>query len=182
MPATLSLTLGTPAAFGAFTPGVGKDYPPSTTATVISTAGDATLTVADPSTTATGHLVNGAFSLQPAAAGAGLARRRPPARSRRRRLAARPRWRRWTNPVSNDPVTIGFKQTILASERAAHGRLREDAHVHALDDATVIDASPRPLRFDLGRYTGRQSQALYTPALLHSEPGRETQWPTACTA
>jgi len=22
----------------------------------------------------------------------------------------------WTNPVSNDPVTIGFSQTILASE------------------------------------------------------------------
>ena len=26
MPATLSLTLGTPASFGAFTPGVAKDY------------------------------------------------------------------------------------------------------------------------------------------------------------
>ena len=26
MPATLSLTLGTPAAFGAFTPGVAQDY------------------------------------------------------------------------------------------------------------------------------------------------------------
>ena len=40
-----------------------KDYTASTTATVISTAGDATLSVADPSATATGHLVNGAFSL-----------------------------------------------------------------------------------------------------------------------
>ena len=36
MPATLSLTLGTPAGFGAFTPGVAKDYTASTTATVIS--------------------------------------------------------------------------------------------------------------------------------------------------
>src|SRR4051812_29137116 len=59
VPATLALTLGTPAAFGAFAPGVAKDYDASMTANVISTAGDATLSVADPSATATGHLVNG---------------------------------------------------------------------------------------------------------------------------
>ena len=55
--------MGTPAGFGAFTPGAQKDYFATTTANVISTAGDATLSVADPSATATGHLVNGAFSL-----------------------------------------------------------------------------------------------------------------------
>ena len=63
VPATLSLTLGTPASFGAFTPGVARDYTASTAANVISTAGDATLSVADPSSTNTGHLVNGSFSL-----------------------------------------------------------------------------------------------------------------------
>ena len=63
MPATLALTLGTPAAFGAFTPGIGKTYTAGTTANVISTAGDATLSVADPSANATGRLVNGTFSL-----------------------------------------------------------------------------------------------------------------------
>ena len=63
MPATLSLTLGAAASFGAFTPGVTRTYTASTTANVISTAGDATLTVSDPSATAPGHLVNGAFSL-----------------------------------------------------------------------------------------------------------------------
>ena len=63
MPATLALTLGRPATFGAFTPGVARDYTASTTANVVSTAGDATLSVADPSSNATGHLVNGAFSL-----------------------------------------------------------------------------------------------------------------------
>ena len=62
-PATLSLTLGAPASFGAFTPGVARDYAASTTALVTSTAGNATLTVHDASTVATGHLVNGAFSL-----------------------------------------------------------------------------------------------------------------------
>ena len=35
----------------------------STTATVISSAGDAALSIADPSSTATGHLTNGTFSL-----------------------------------------------------------------------------------------------------------------------
>src|SRR5262245_17384396 len=63
VPATLSLTLGNPASFGAFTPGTAKDYTASTTANVVSSAGDATLTVADPSATNTGKLVNGAFTL-----------------------------------------------------------------------------------------------------------------------
>ena len=63
VPATLALTLGTPAAFGAFTPGVAKTYDARMTANVISTAGDALLSVADPSSNATGHLVNGTFSL-----------------------------------------------------------------------------------------------------------------------
>jgi hypothetical protein len=48
------LTLGPAASFGAFTPGVGKDYLATTTTSVVSTAGDATLTVADLATTDTG--------------------------------------------------------------------------------------------------------------------------------
>ena len=63
VPATLALTLGTPASFGAFTPGVARDYDATMTANVISTAGDATLSVADPATTNTGKLVNGTFAL-----------------------------------------------------------------------------------------------------------------------
>ena len=140
MPATLALTMGTPAAFGAFTPGVGKEYTARHHGHVISTAGDATLSVADPSATATGHLVNGTFSLnqalqaQASSPAAGLAK--PFANvggsASPTTLAS------WTNPVSNDPVAIGFKQTILASEAAAHGRLLEDAHVHALDHDSVV--------------------------------------------
>ena len=64
MPATLALTLGTPPTFGAFTPGVAKDYTASTTANVISTAGDAALTVSDP-----GHLMNGTYALPSALRG-----------------------------------------------------------------------------------------------------------------
>jgi alpha-L-rhamnosidase len=48
VPPTLSLALGAAASFGAFTPGVDRDYDASTTATVTSTAGDASLAVAAP--------------------------------------------------------------------------------------------------------------------------------------
>ena len=40
-----------------------RDYTATTTANVISTAGDAALSVTDPSATAPGRLVNGAFAL-----------------------------------------------------------------------------------------------------------------------
>ena len=97
VPATLSLTLGAPATFGAFTPGVAKDYTASTTANVISTAGDATLTVPDP-----GHLMNGSFSLpEPLLVAFSKAT--------------------WTAPVSNDPVTIAFKQHINANDALRTG-------------------------------------------------------------
>ena len=54
VPATLALTLGAPATFGAFTPGVARSYETSTTATVTSTAGNAALSSSDP-----GRLTNG---------------------------------------------------------------------------------------------------------------------------
>jgi hypothetical protein len=64
VPATISLTLGsTPTTFGAFIPGVDANYDATQSATIISTAGDATLSVSDPSATATGHLVNGNYQL-----------------------------------------------------------------------------------------------------------------------
>ena len=47
VPATMSLTLGAPASFGAFMPGVARDYTASTTATTVSSAGNATLSVSD---------------------------------------------------------------------------------------------------------------------------------------
>jgi hypothetical protein len=95
--ATLALTMGAPATFGAFTPGIAKEYTASTTATVISTAGDATLTVADPSTTNTGKLVNGAFALATPLQGLGVLKT-------------------WAAPVSNESVPVTFKQSIAANE------------------------------------------------------------------
>jgi hypothetical protein len=92
VPATLSLTLGAPASFGQFAPGVTKDYTASTTANVISTAGDATLSYSDP-----GHLMNGPFALNSP-------------------LVVELSKSTWTGPTSNDPVTIGFKQHIDSTD------------------------------------------------------------------
>jgi hypothetical protein len=93
VPATLSLTLGAPASFGAFTPGVAKDYAAQTSATVTSTAGDAALSVAP----SPAYLANGSFSLP------------EPLQVTLSKAS-------WTAPVSNDPVTIAFKQHINASD------------------------------------------------------------------
>jgi hypothetical protein len=97
VPATLSLTLGAPASFGAFTPGVTKDYTASTTAGVTSTAGDAALSVSDP-----GHLMNGTFTL-PSPLTVSFSKAS------------------WTGPVSNDPVTIAFGQHIDANDALRTG-------------------------------------------------------------
>ena len=92
VPATLSLSLGAPATFGPFTPGVEQEYTAATTANVISTAGDAALTVSTP-----GHLTNGAFSLA------------EPLRVELSKAA-------WTAPVSNDTSSVGFKQLIKRTD------------------------------------------------------------------
>ena len=65
---------------------------------MISTAGDAALTVCDP-----GHLTNGAFTLP------------EPLRVAFSKAT-------WTAPVSNDPVTITFKQRDRGDRRAADRR------------------------------------------------------------
>ena len=90
VPATLALSLGTTATFGAFTPGVAKTYTAATSANVISTAGDATLSISDPSSTATGRLVNGTFSLVQPRAGEGGERGRHRRRVRARRRLGQP--------------------------------------------------------------------------------------------
>jgi len=97
VPATLALTLGAPASFGAFTPGVAKDYMATTSANVVSTAGDAALTVGDP-----GRLTNGSFSL-PSPLQVAFSKST------------------WSAPVSNDPVTITFTQHIGANDALRTG-------------------------------------------------------------
>jgi X-Pro dipeptidyl-peptidase len=97
VPATLALTLGAPASFGAFTPGVDTEYTATSTANVVSTAGDATLSVSEP-----GHLMNGTFALPEAL-----------------RVELTPA--SWTGPVSNAAVAMTFRQHIGASDALRTG-------------------------------------------------------------
>jgi aminopeptidase N len=92
VPATLALTLGAPANFGAFTPGIEKTYTAATTGKVTSTAGDATLTVSDP-----GHLMNGTFAL-PESLQVALSKSA------------------WTGPTSNEDITVNFSQRIKPTD------------------------------------------------------------------
>jgi photosystem II stability/assembly factor-like uncharacterized protein len=121
VPATLALSLGAPASFGTFMPGAGKDYDAFTTADVLSTAGDATLSVTDTSSAAAGHLVNGSFALpQPLQAhasspAAGSGNAFAPVSGNALALLS------WSAPVSHDPVTIALRQTIGANDALRSG-------------------------------------------------------------
>jgi hypothetical protein len=115
VPATLALALGTPAAFGAFVPGIDRNYDASSIATVVSSAGDAALSVSDPSANATGRLVNGAFSLtEPlqarasSAAGLGSAVHAPLSTTAGSPLTLLT----YAGPASNDAVAVAFRQHI----------------------------------------------------------------------
>ena len=117
VPATLSLTLGTPAQFGAFTPGIMKTYLASTSANVISTAGDALLSVADPSSFGTGHLVNGTFILaQPLQARARNAANTGTAYNNVGSSASPLNLLTWSAPTSNDAVSLEFSQLVNAND------------------------------------------------------------------
>jgi hypothetical protein len=115
---TLALTLGAPAtSLGTFVPGLAADYTSSLVTTVTSTAGDAALAVADPSATATGHLVNGTFSLpQPLQVMAGTAAFAPVGGA-----ASPTALLTYNRPISNDSNAITFKQSIGATDALRTG-------------------------------------------------------------
>ncbi len=73
------------------------DNTASTVANVVTTAGDAALNVSDP-----GHPVNGSYALPQPMQVTGVPKT-------------------WTGPASNDPVTIGFKQAIGATDALRSG-------------------------------------------------------------
>jgi hypothetical protein len=117
VPATLSLTLGNATPLGPFTAGQTKDYTATMAANVISSAGDALLSVADPSSNATGHLVNGAFSLPSALQARGTKADTTGTAFNDVGSSASPlNLLTWSAPVSNDPVTIEFKQHIGSTD------------------------------------------------------------------
>jgi sugar phosphate isomerase/epimerase len=124
VPSLLQLVIPTNGgSFGTFVPGVARDYTTALAATVTTTTGDAALSVSDPSTTASGRLVNGAFSLaSPVNVRAvGLGDSPLPA------FAALPTdntslsLRNWSAPVTNAPLTLGFRQSVGAAEALRAG-------------------------------------------------------------
>ncbi len=122
VPATLSLTMATAAAsFGAFTPGVAKDYFASTSTKVISTAGDAALTASDAGANP-GHLVNGAFRLPSALQVKATNSANPASVYATVGSSAAPTpLLSYAAPVSNDEVTLDFKQSIAANDALRTG-------------------------------------------------------------
>jgi hypothetical protein len=93
------------------------------TASVVSTAGDAALSISDPSSTATGHLVNGSFSLpQPLQASASSPGGHPAGEPAPVGGATNPTGlMSWAAPISNDPVAVAFKQSISANDALRTG-------------------------------------------------------------
>ncbi len=115
----LSLTLGQPGSFGTFVPAVARTYDTATSASVISTAGNATLSVSDPSAAATGKLVNGTFALsQPLQVNATNAANTTSAFAPLSTTAGTPtNLLTYNGPTAGaDNVTIGFRQAIVANE------------------------------------------------------------------
>jgi hypothetical protein len=117
VPATLSLSIGAPGTLGPFIPGIGTEYMTTVAATVTSTAADATLSAADASVNSPGKLVNGTFALptplqvnatSPSGTGGALG-------------ALPSTLLTYGGPVSHDPVTVNFKQTIGANDALRTG-------------------------------------------------------------
>jgi hypothetical protein len=122
VPGTLALDLGDAASFGQFAPGTDAEYTTSLAGTVTSTAEDAVLSVSDPSSVATGRLVNGQLALQEplrvaATSGAGFGGVLAPVGS----STAPTPILVYLTPTSRDQVTVNFAQSIVATESLLRG-------------------------------------------------------------
>jgi len=118
----LSLTLGGPATFTQFTPGVANTYTATTSANVISTGGDGALSVADAGATNIGKLVNGTFTLAQALQAAATSAGGTGAPLAAVGGSANPTTLlTYAAPVSNDNVTLTFKQAIGSTEALRTG-------------------------------------------------------------
>jgi hypothetical protein len=119
---TLTLTLGAPPAFAPFMPGVGTDYMASTTGVVNSSAAQAILTVADPSAVASGHLMNGDAALPSAMQVSGASANGTSGGFQAVPDTAAPATLiTYAGPVSDEAVTLTFKQTIAQSDALRTG-------------------------------------------------------------
>ena len=122
----------------AFQPGAARDYTASTTANVISSAGDATLSVGRPERT------------RPGGSSTGRSRSRSRCRSGPRRAAFAPLGGLDATLLSLRGAGVQRRgddrlQPVDRRQRgAAHRHLRQDAHVHALDHEPVAVGGAEP--------------------------------------
>jgi sugar phosphate isomerase/epimerase len=119
VPSLLSLTVSQGSSFGTFVPATARTYDATAAASVTSTAGNATLTVTDPSTNSAGHLVNGAFALaQPLQVRATNAANPNSAFAPLSETAGAPTTLlTYSGPTAGaDGVTVGFRQAIGAND------------------------------------------------------------------
>ncbi len=141
VPGVLSLEIKGSANFGAFMPAVARDYTAALAATATSSATAAELTVRDPSTVSTGHLVNGgralAHPLQVRATDAdnpNSAYGSVPENGARLRLLSVPA------PFTRAPGDDRLQAVDRRHRAADHRRLRQDPGVHALGHHAVGDS------------------------------------------
>ena len=142
VPGVLALEIKGSANFGAFVPGVTRDYTASLAATATSSATAAELTVRDPSTQSTGHLVNGARALAQAVQVRATDARQPGhgvrAGARERSTAAAAGV---PGAVQRAPADDRLQAVDRRDRAAGHRRLRQDPGVHALGDHAVSRGS-----------------------------------------
>ncbi|MBE2315847.1 DUF1593 domain-containing protein [Solirubrobacter sp. CPCC 204708] len=106
----LSLSLGTAPNLGALVPGTARAYTGTSTATVTSTAGEATLSVQDLAPVNAGRLVNGAHALT------------APLQVNGGDLATTPlALKTYSGPVTADATTLTYTQNLLATDTLRTG-------------------------------------------------------------
>jgi hypothetical protein len=119
----LALTLPAAGAnFGAFVPGVAREYLATAVPQITSTAGDATLAISDPATTGTGRLVNGTATLTNALQAYATATQGTALGGGNVGGSAAPtQLISFAAPQTNRNVTLTFRQNITATETLRSG-------------------------------------------------------------
>ena len=112
VPRSLGITLGGTVRFDAIIPGVAKDYDATTTVTATSSLASSKLTVSDPSSTATGHLVNGTLPM-PQALKVGVVGGPLGALGG---SAAPTLLKTWATPLANEAIQLQFRQSVAAND------------------------------------------------------------------
>jgi hypothetical protein len=115
VPIVLAITLGSASPLGPFQLGVARDYTATATAQVTTNVDAAAFSVTDPSATAPGHLVNGAFVL-PSALQVGATSMAATSLGTGALSGSPLALLQYTGPVDTDLVTLTFTQHIGATD------------------------------------------------------------------